>query len=375
MVTKARLRNYGPDDYSWRLWHRGPVHDRQNVVLVHGFMLPWFRKRGGYDSQFRGLYELLQRHEDQYDVWQFGYYHNLWGTPGAVGAYASKLNKAIEKVGEITGQSTCSIVAYSMGGIVARQYIAMCGKSKVDKLLTLATPHMGTLLFEPFNLKYSDRFMPRAAAELRPDSRLLWDLNTKVERSIVPNFASIGGLSWRHTDGLIELSSTSLVKSNPDGSVGTNFYFAVVNRSHLNINSVGEMTDEVFQLIQSFLHAGVAGISGLTPAEYPGDYDVPSYLTFAVKRKPRQRLAYPSVVVEQTGRRYLGYKVFSQGDRTKEGAHIFTVRLQPQDDGEARIAYAPGRYATVRVHKGQSTIVAEPIGEGAVNPERVPLAA
>lgn len=374
-MTKCRLHNYGPDDYSWELWHRGPVHDRQNVVLVHGFRFPWFRKRGRYDNQFRGLYNLLQRYEDQYNVWQFEYYHNFWGTPGTIGAYASKLNKAMEKIGEITGHSSCSIVAYSMGGIVARQSIAMGGESKVDKLLTLATPHMGTLLFEPFNLKYGDRFVPRAAAELRPDSRLLWDLNTDVECSIAPDFASIGGLSWRHTDGLIELSSTSLVKSNPDGSVAANFYLAVVNRSHLNINSVGNIGDEVFQLTQGFLHAGVAGISGLSPAEDPGDYDVRPYLSFALRRKPRKRLTYPFVVAERTGHRYLGYKVFSQEARTKEGAYIFTVQLQPNDDGEARIYYAPGQYAIVRVHKGQSTIVAEPIGEDAITLEAVSLAA
>jgi pimeloyl-ACP methyl ester carboxylesterase len=364
-----RMLNYGPSDYSWRLWHKGPVFDRENVVLVHGFKLPGSAKRSTCDEQFTKLDDLLQTKEDQYNVWQFEYADNAGGTLGKAAKYASRLAKAVDRISELTGNSLCSIVAYSMGGLIARQYAAAGGESRVAKLLTLATPHMGTLRFEPFNLKWPDKLIPRAGAELRTDSRFLWDLNTKVD-SHVSEFAAVGGHSRGHTDGLIEMSSTSLAKFNSDGTVFENLYFVAVNRSHQNINQIKDKGDEVFQLISSFLRGGVAGISGLRPAEKPEDYNVHFFLTFALKEKPRWRMIYPCVVMANTGHRYWGFRVFSQGAKTDNGSHIFTVQLRPDEEGEARIYYARGKYVTAQVHKGQSTIVTEPLDTNSAVRER-----
>ena len=367
--AEYRMLNYGPKDYSWRLWHKGPVFDRENVVLVHGFKLPGSSKRSRCDEQFTKLDDLLQTKEDQYNVWQFEYADNGGGTLGTVATYASRLGKAVDKIGELTGNGSCSIVAYSMGGIIARQYVATGGKSRVTKLLTLATPHMGTLRFAPFNLKWPDKLVPKAGAELRPYSRFLWDLNTKVD-SHVPEFAAVGGHSRGHTDGLVEMSSTSLARFNPDGSVAENLYFVSVDRSHLNINQIKYKDDEVFQLISSFLRGGIAGISSLRPAEEPKDYNVHFFLTFALKDNPQWRMIYPSVVVANTGHRYWGFRVFSQGAKTENNSHIFTVQLRPDEEGEARIYYARGKYVTAQVHRGQSTIVTEPIGASSAVRER-----
>jgi len=357
--VRYRMLNYGPRDFSWELWHEGPLFASGDVVLVHGFRFPGSSRTGVCDRQFKGLDTLLQKGEHRFNVWQFEYTNGLRGTPDTAATYAARLGEAVERIGGITGNQKCSIVAYSMGGIVARQYIASGGKSRVDKLLTLATPHMGTMQFEPFNLRESTRLVPRAALELRPDSKLLWDLNTDVEASCVPEFAAVGGHSRRHSDGVIELASAGLVKSNPDGSVAENLYFTGVNRSHLNINHIGGEDDTVFELVLSFLRGGVSAISRLRPARQPRDLGVRFFLTFTLKRMPRWRMAYPFVVVRNTGHRYWGFKVFSQGARTAKGAYIFTVPLHPDDDGEARIYYSPGKYGTVVVHRGQSTIASE----------------
>jgi pimeloyl-ACP methyl ester carboxylesterase len=364
-----RMLNYGPKDYSWRLWHKGPVFDRENVVLVHGFRFPGSSRPTRCEEQFTKLDELLQTKEEQYNVWQFEYSDNARGTLGTAAKYASRLSKAVDRISELTGNSICSIVAYSMGGIVARQYAAAGGKSRVAKLLTLATPHMGTLRFEPFNLKWPDKLIPRAGAELRTDSRFLWDLNTKVD-SHISEFAAVGGHSRGHTDGLIEMSSTSLARFNSDGTVFENLYFVAVNRSHLNINQIKDKGDEVFQLISSFLRGGIAGISGLRPAEKPEDYNVHFFLTFALKNNPRWRMIYPCVVMANTGHRYWGFRVFSQGAKTENGSQIFTVQLRPEDHGEARIYYARGKYVTAQVQRGQSTVVTEPIGASSAARER-----
>jgi len=367
-----RMLNYGPTDYSWRLWHEGPVFDRENVVLVHGFKLPGSSRPTRCENQFTRLDDLLQTKGEHYNVWQFEYSDNARGTLGKVATYASRLARAVDRISELTGNSLCSIVAYSMGGIVARHYVANGGKSRVTKLLTLATPHMGTLRFEPFNLKWPDKLIPRAGAELRPDSRFLWDLNTKVD-SHVTEFAAVGGRSRGHTDGMIEMSSTSLSTFNSDGTVFENLYFVAVNRSHLNINQIKDKCDEVFQLVSSFLRGGVAGISGMRPAEKPEDYNVYFLLTFALKNNPRWRMIYPCVVMANTGHRYWGFRVFTQGAKTENGSQIFTVRLRPDEEGEARIYYARGKYVTARVHRGQSTVVTEPIDAGSAKRERTSI--
>jgi len=370
-VKRNGMLNYGPEDLSWKLWHEDPVFDEANVVLVHGYKLPLFSAGGRYNAAFGRLGDLLQTREGQYNVWQFEYMNGFWGTVDRITTYVSRLEEAVNRIGRLTGKSTCSIVAYSMGGIIARKYVAMGGRSRVDRLLTLATPHMGMMQPVPFDLQLTGRFVPGAVGELRPDSGLLWDLNTEVDSSTAPEFAAVGGYSWGHTDGLIEIGSASLVKSDTDGSIAERLYFTGVNRSHLNINDIRDNGDEVFQLICRFLRGGLAGISRLRPAEEPGYYDGHPFLTFALRRNPRRRRVYPFVIVKNTEHRYSGYRVFSQGARTEDGSYIFTVRLQPDDEGEAEIHYARGEYATVQVHRGQSTIVTEPLGAGPTMPEPI----
>ena len=352
------MLNYGAADFSWRLWHRGPVLERENVVLVHGYRFPLAARKGRCDSQFSRLDELLQSEKDGFNVWQFEYVASPWGTYETIKTYAARLGSAVDTISAMTGQSGCSIVAYSMGGLIARQFIASGGKARVNKLLTLAVPHMGTMRFEPFSLSLSDRILPRAAAELRPDSRLLWDLNTKLDSSSVPEFAALGGNAWGNGDGVVEMSSTSLSRCGPDGSILGMLYFAGVDRTHLKINRIRREDDEVYRLIHSFLKGGVRGISSLRPPEKPGDYRVPYFLTFALKGPSERK---PVVTVSNTGRRYRGMRVLSQGARTAGKAAIFTVQLSPEDEGETRILCDGEHCATVHLCSGQSTVVARPI--------------
>jgi pimeloyl-ACP methyl ester carboxylesterase len=362
-LNRGSMRNYGPAGYLWELWHEGPVRDRENIVLVHGYRLPFSALPGRCDEQFGNLDRLLQATTDC-NVWQFEYVGSPWGTYESVSVYASRLDAALTRISEITGNRRCSLIGYSMGGLIARRYIAMGGKPNVDKLLTLATPHMGTLRFEPFSIPRTERFYPMAGIEVRPDSRLLWDLNTDVESSSVSEFAALGGYSWGCSDGTIEMGSTSLVRCTADGSVAEKFYFAGVSRSHLNINRIKTDSDEVFQMIMGFLMGGVGGISKVRCPEKPGDYRVPFFLTFSMAENGRGRRPSPRVVVTSSGRDYRGPRICTQGARTETGARIYTVQLRPEDNGEARIYSGPKEYATVQVHSGQSTVVVQPIGTG-----------
>ena len=373
--VKYRMLNYGPRDFSWELWHKGPLFDAQNVVLIHGFRFPGATKKGRCDRQFGKLDDLLQTKDSLYNVWQFEYADSIRGTPDTLTIYAERLGQAIERVSKLTGKNTASLIGYSMGGIIARQYIAHGGKSRVNKLLTLATPHMGLLQVGPLSHRlthlmlslWPSRLDPRVAWELRPASRLLWDLNTKVESSTVSEFASIGGHSWGYTDGLIDMTSTKLARLHPDRSVAESVYFTVVNRSHININNIRGKYDEVFQLIRNFLSGGVLGLSKMRQSKAFEAPDVHYLLTFALRKSPGwRRFTYPYVLVTNTGHCYRGFEVISEGARTDDGAYIFTVQLSPEDYGEALIYYAPRKYSTIQIHRGQSTIIAEPLGDSNV---------
>lgn len=366
------MRNYGPADYSWELWHEGPVRDRENVVLIHGYRLPFSALPGRCDEQFGYLDRLLEA-TGNYNVWQFEYVGSLLGTYDSIAVYASRLGAALDRIAQLSKNDRASIIGYSMGGLIARYYMAHGGKSRVDKMLTLATPHMGTLRFEPFSIPRTQHFYPRAVTEIRPDGRLLWDLNTRVDESSVPEFAALGGYSWGSSDGTVEMASTSLVNCGSDGSISNAFYFAGVLRSHLNINRIMSDTDEVFQLIHSFLVGGVLGISKVRCPEKPGDYRVPFFLTFSIKWGRKVENGYPCVTINNTGNCYRRSRIFTQGARTEDGGQIYTVQLRPEEDGEARIYWAPREYANVCIHSGQSTLVVKPIDT--VSAERTAAAA
>ncbi len=358
------MRNYGPAGHIWELWHEGPIRERQNVVLVHGYRLPLSTIPGRCDEQFADLDWLLQGSCDC-NVWQFEYVGSPFGTYDSVPVYSSRLDAALNRIFEITGNDRFTMVGYSMGGLIARQYVAMGGRSRVDRLLTLATPHMGVHL-EPFDIPHTERFYPRGGIQMRPDSRFLWDLNTAVDLSTPGEFASLAG-HWRgNSDGAVEMGSTSLVKCGRDGSVEQSYYFAGVPRSHLNINRIRSERDEVFRLVRGFVAGGIPGISRERSSERPGDYLVPFFLTFAAPRSPEAGKGYPYVLATESGRCYRGPRVWTQGSLTDCGAQIYTVRLRASEEGEMRIFHAPGQYVAVHVESGQSVVVAEPIRAGAV---------
>jgi triacylglycerol lipase len=64
----------------------------------------------------------------------------------SMGKLVPQLNERIEAVCAITGSKQVTLIAHSMGGLICRSYLARHGIERVDRLLTLATPHQGTAL-------------------------------------------------------------------------------------------------------------------------------------------------------------------------------------------------------------------------------------
>ncbi|MEM0230606.1 MAG: alpha/beta fold hydrolase [Candidatus Woesearchaeota archaeon] len=57
--------------------------------------------------------------------------------------YAIRLKEIVEEVKRRTGSDKVVIIAHSMGGLVAREYISIFGDESVDKLVTIGTPNYG----------------------------------------------------------------------------------------------------------------------------------------------------------------------------------------------------------------------------------------
>jgi triacylglycerol lipase len=100
---------------------------------------------------------------------------------GNIFQMVEELTQKVEKVRKQTGSSQVDIVAHSLGGIVARTYMSLGeGRGNVRKLVTLGTPHQGTLL------SFMAKGLSRGAldADLKINSYLMRLLNqTEIPRS------------------------------------------------------------------------------------------------------------------------------------------------------------------------------------------------
>ena len=84
---------------------------------------------------------------------------------GGIDPCADELAARIDQLRAETGADRVVLVGHSMGGLVSRAYLRRHGAGKVDKLITIATPHHGTVVA---------RTGPgRNAREMEPESEWL----------------------------------------------------------------------------------------------------------------------------------------------------------------------------------------------------------
>lgn len=109
---------------------RNPL--RPAVLFVHGYMCnratwrPWLIDRG-----------LGQR-------WNCATV-NLEPVFGAVDRYTDIVHAAVERLRVASGAERVTLVCHSMGGLVARAYLRAHGHHAVARVVTIDTPHHGTL--------------------------------------------------------------------------------------------------------------------------------------------------------------------------------------------------------------------------------------
>lgn len=130
------------------------------ILLVHGI--------GDNRSVFTVLAAALRRRG--FGVVHAVNYSVLTAVSGDVRQAAALFGQQVEQVCEQTGADRVHVVGHSLGGLIARYYVQRHdGDQRVDTLVTLGTPHRGTL---------SAYLLPtRLARQLRPGSKLLAELD------------------------------------------------------------------------------------------------------------------------------------------------------------------------------------------------------
>lgn len=129
------------------------------IVLVHGI--------GDNRSAFAVLSGALRRRG--FGVVHAVNYSVLTALTGDVRRSAALLGEHVERICEQTGSDRVHIVGHSLGGLIARYYVQrLNGDARVRTLVTLGTPHGGTLAAYLLSTTLT--------RQLRPGSELLSEL-------------------------------------------------------------------------------------------------------------------------------------------------------------------------------------------------------
>jgi len=118
---------------SWMVRADGPPQpaSRPAIVLVHGY----FSNRG----YFRPLVRALESRGAK-PVFT----PNFPAAFVSIEDFAARLEAEVERIATGTGQPVV-LVCHSMGGLAARAYLCRHGAARVAKLITIASPHHGTV--------------------------------------------------------------------------------------------------------------------------------------------------------------------------------------------------------------------------------------
>jgi len=124
-----------------------------------------------------------------------------------------------------TGSPAVDLIGFSMGGVVARTYVAeLGGAAHVRYVVTLASPHHGTDI-AGFATVADPNACTGACAQLAPDSEFLADLNDPDETPEGPAFVTV----WTERDETVrppesaELDGALNIKIQdvcPDAAIG-----------------------------------------------------------------------------------------------------------------------------------------------------------
>ncbi|HEY2862355.1 MAG TPA: alpha/beta fold hydrolase [Casimicrobiaceae bacterium] len=172
--------------HRWLIVDPVPRHARQPLLLIHGVAVNdgvWFAMRR--DLARRGLGPV---------------YTINYGPPLAnIEHFAGQLETRIDAICAANGAPQVALVAHSMGGLVARAYLRRFGAARVARLVTIGTPHHGSVL--------AWTFIGRCLTQMRPGNPWLAALN-RTEGEVAP--VPIMSIWSRHDSMVAPQSSAEL---------------------------------------------------------------------------------------------------------------------------------------------------------------------
>jgi triacylglycerol esterase/lipase EstA (alpha/beta hydrolase family) len=155
-----------------------PAPAQVPVILVHGVLVndgAWFMMRRYLARRAVG------------PVYTINY-----GPPYAdIEHFAEQLGARIESVCAATGTARVALVCHSMGGLVARAYLRQRGPARLQQIITIGTPHHGSVL--------AWAFIGRCLAQMRPGNVWLEELNHNESAPAPVPIMSI----WSRHDSLV----------------------------------------------------------------------------------------------------------------------------------------------------------------------------
>ena len=163
------------------------------VLLVHGVLCNagvWVRlsrylRRGGVS----GLYSLS------------------YGPPlASIEEFADQLARKVDAILAATGASRVIVVAHSMGGLVTRAYLRRYGSARIARVVTIGTPHHGSMMAW---------FFPGASlAQMRPGNAWLAALN---RAALDPSLRFVSLWSWH--DSMVAPQTSSELPGTVDAAL------------------------------------------------------------------------------------------------------------------------------------------------------------
>jgi pimeloyl-ACP methyl ester carboxylesterase len=162
---------------------------------------------------------------------------------------ARALGEQVEALCAETGFERVHVVGHSMGGIIARYYVQkLGGDERVHTLVTLGSPHTGTL---------AAHLLPqRICRQLRPTSDLMAEL-AEPAPSLRTRFVSF----WTDLDQLI-VPKQSARLDHPDLTVRNIFIRGV---GHMSLPIHGKVVHEICTTLAHLDHDGSTRTAGVTP--------------------------------------------------------------------------------------------------------------
>ena len=163
-----------------------PAPTRRAVVLIHGVLVN------------DGLWFVLRRFLVRRGVKPV--YTINYGPPFAdIERFAKQLRARVETICAATGAERVVLVAHSMGGLVARAYLRRFGAGRVARLVTIGTPHHGSIL------AYS--FPGRGLEQMHPGNPWLAELNRDESKPAPVPITSI----WSRHDSMVMPQASSVL--------------------------------------------------------------------------------------------------------------------------------------------------------------------